>query len=52
MDIYGHLFDGDHRHIINLADDAQEQAESATPPQPALEVPLAFAYKQLENITN
>ncbi len=52
IDVYGHLFEGDHRHVINLLDDTQEQAESATPPQPALEVPLAFAYKQLENITN
>ncbi len=52
MDVYGHLFEGDHRHVINLLDDAQEQAESATPPQPTLEVLKPFAYKQLENITN
>jgi len=52
MDLYGHLFEGDHRHVINLVGDTQEQAEPATPLQPALEVPLAFAYKQLENITN
>ena len=51
MDVYGHLFEGDHRHVINLLDDAQEQAESATPPQPTLEVLKPFAYKQLENIT-
>ena len=52
MDVYGHLFEGGHQDGINLLDNAQEQAEPSTPPQPALEVPLAFAYKQLENITN
>jgi hypothetical protein len=51
-DVYGHLFEGDHQHVIDLLDNAQEQAEPSTPPQPALEVLKPFAYKQLENITN
>lgn len=37
MDIYGHLFEGDHRHLVCCLDDPQE-TESATQPQPALEV--------------
>ena len=37
MDIYGHLFEGDHRHFVGRLDDPQ-LTESATQPQPTLEV--------------
>ena len=36
MDIYGHLFEGDHRHFVCCLDDPKG-TESATQPQPALE---------------
>ena len=37
MDIYGHLFEGDHRHFACCLDDPKGP-KSATQPQPALEV--------------
>jgi hypothetical protein len=37
MDIYGHLFEGDHRHFVHCLDDSQ-MTQTATQPQPALEV--------------
>jgi integrase len=37
MDIYGHLFEGDHRHFVHCLDDPQ-MSQTATQPQPALEV--------------
>ena len=36
MDIYGHLFEGDHRHFVHCLDDPQ-MSQTATQPQPALE---------------
>ncbi len=39
MDIYGHLFGGEYRHLASRLDDPrldQKEAESATPPQPVL----------------
>ena len=52
FEISGGTRGSDNGHMINLLDDAPKRAESATPPQPTVEVPLALAYKQLENITN
>jgi hypothetical protein len=37
MDIYGHLFEKDHRHVVSCLDDAQ-MTQTATQPQSALEV--------------
>lgn len=37
MDIYGHLFEGDHRHFVHCLDNPQ-MSQTATQPQPALEV--------------
>jgi hypothetical protein len=37
ISIYGHLFEGDHRHFVGYLDDP-EMSHSATQPQPALEV--------------
>jgi hypothetical protein len=42
MDIYGHLFERDHRHFVGRLDDPQLN-ESATQPQPALEVTHAVS---------
>ena len=40
MDIYGHLFEGDHRAFVSRLDDPHPKAQSATQTQPSLEVPV------------